>query len=654
MTTPPTPEPGDPAPRKLTRDEAIARLAERYRALVAPGQVVELRALKVRRGSGRPHTEAGFFDAGHLAEMARAALDLTDLARGVYFTLNPLNPEVLARRCNRTDWADEGELAKDKDVLARRWLLVDADPVRDPHVSATDVEKGRALDTARAVRAFLGGRGWPDPVLGDSGNGYHLLYRVDLPADDGGLVKRALEALAARFDTECVTIDRSVHNPGRICKLPGTLARKGDSTDDRPHRRARLLEIPDPCVPVPRERLDSLASEAPAPAAPPVPPHVPAGDRGTSGRFAARLCVDRWLADRGVAFRAKPEPDARGRTVYVLGACPFDPGHADPDACVMQAPDGALSAHCFHNGCAGRGWQAFKARIGPPGPDHYDPPRSTGARGCGRRNNRPSAPGPDRSDRPADPTSPPPPAGPAPEGPPAADGPPSEGPPAPPAPAGAGGARPVVAINAASTPVARTMAAITDVFVAAGDCYRRAGQLVRVTDGTIAPVLSAPELAGLLNHFAEVQVVNEDGGEYRPLISNVGSFGEGVFKIGMTRRRVPQDRVDELGDASVPFPFDVHAMISCADAPALEAALHRRFGARRVNRVNPRKEFFRVGLDEIIAAVRAEHGEVEYRADAEALEYLSSRTATDADLAGIEGAFADAEGTILLPRPAGT
>lgn len=87
------------------------------------------------------------------------------------------------------------------------------------------------------------------------------------------------------------------------------------------------------------------------------------------------------------------------------------------------------------------------------------------------------------------------------------------------------------------------------------------------------------------------------------VISNLGSFGEGVYKIGMTRRLEPLDRVRELGDASVPFKFDVHAMIVAEDAPALENALHKHFDARRMNKVNRRREFFRVTLDEIEAAV---------------------------------------------------
>lgn len=91
---------------------------------------------------------------------------------------------------------------------------------------------------------------------------------------------------------------------------------------------------------------------------------------------------------------------------------------------------------------------------------------------------------------------------------------------------------------------------------------------------------------------------------YVYIISNIGAFGENVYKIGMTRRLDPQDRVDELGDASVPFNFDVHAMIFSDDAPALETALHKAFEDRKLNMVNTRREFFNVTLDEIKAVVK--------------------------------------------------
>lgn len=119
------------------------------------------------------------------------------------------------------------------------------------------------------------------------------------------------------------------------------------------------------------------------------------------------------------------------------------------------------------------------------------------------------------------------------------------------------------------------------------------------------------------------------------IISNIGSFGENVYKIGVTRRLVPEDRVKELGDASVPFPFDIHAMISCENAPELESRLHKIFDDKRVNSVNVRKEFFRVSLEEIADAVKQIDEELQTCTSelkitklAEAVEYRKSLAKT--------------------------
>lgn len=123
------------------------------------------------------------------------------------------------------------------------------------------------------------------------------------------------------------------------------------------------------------------------------------------------------------------------------------------------------------------------------------------------------------------------------------------------------------------------------------------------------------------------------------VISNIGSFGDGVFKVGMTRRLEPMDRVKELGDASVPFPFDVHAMISCDDAPTLENALHQKLHKSRINKTNPRKEFFKADIETIFEVVREHHGEVQYIVDAEALQYRQSISMTDEDEEFIESVY---------------
>lgn len=110
------------------------------------------------------------------------------------------------------------------------------------------------------------------------------------------------------------------------------------------------------------------------------------------------------------------------------------------------------------------------------------------------------------------------------------------------------------------------------------------------------------------------------------VLSNIGSFGENIYKIGLTRRLDPEVRVKELGDASVPFGFDVHAMIYAEDAPAIEAALHREFKTNQVNSVNHRKEFFRVSLEKIRNAVeRLTDGEADFKMTALANEYYESR-----------------------------
>ncbi len=152
------------------------------------------------------------------------------------------------------------------------------------------------------------------------------------------------------------------------------------------------------------------------------------------------------------------------------------------------------------------------------------------------------------------------------------------------------------------------------------------------------------------------------------VISNIGSFGDRVFKVGLTRRLIPQERVDELGDASVPFTFDVHMMIRSDDAPSLEFSLHKALHKYRVNRVNFRKEFFRVDLETIKAAVEERlekhRAAVEtFTVDAEASQYRQSLTISDddfeflakvAEATGIEDEDDDVEGADdLLPTDGG-
>ncbi|MBQ3045170.1 MAG: DUF4041 domain-containing protein [Clostridia bacterium] len=123
----------------------------------------------------------------------------------------------------------------------------------------------------------------------------------------------------------------------------------------------------------------------------------------------------------------------------------------------------------------------------------------------------------------------------------------------------------------------------------------------------------------------DYRAANQRAG-YVYIISNIGSFGENVYKIGMTRRLDPTERIDELGDASVPFDFDIHAMIFSEDAPGLESALHNAFEHRKLNLVNHRREFFNVTLDEIKDVVKKNYDKtVEFIDVADAEQYRVSQ-----------------------------
>ncbi len=135
------------------------------------------------------------------------------------------------------------------------------------------------------------------------------------------------------------------------------------------------------------------------------------------------------------------------------------------------------------------------------------------------------------------------------------------------------------------------------------------------------------------------------------VISNIGSFGEGVFKIGMTRRLEPLDRIKELSDASVPFPFDVHMMITTENAPELEHKLHHALHKMRINRANPRKEFFRIDIESILDIVKENHGTVEYVAEPEALQYHESLSMSDEDHEYIESLYeADDDDDLVIEK----
>jgi P4 family phage/plasmid primase-like protien len=338
-----------------------------------PNPVIEMRLLKIKGESVYPFNVGGYFDAAHFVGAAVRALD-RKTAEGAYFTLNPLRNGVEARCPNKTKRAEAGGLTGKDDVAKRQWLMIDADPKRPAGISATKGERAKALADIQELRAYLKGQGWPEPIVASSGNGFHLYYRIDLPADDGGLVERVLRELSQRFSTAETKIDPTTHKPNQLTKLYGTYARKGEDTADRPHWRSHLVEVPG-CASVwdvstadvkvvTKEQLEAVGGAA---------SKARVGSSRNGPRQDHRLKVREYLQHRGVTVHA--EKPGSGGVVWLV-VCPFNPDHGTKkgDTVVGQKADGMTFFKCNHPDCDGKRWQEFKAAVGKPLPDHYDPP----------------------------------------------------------------------------------------------------------------------------------------------------------------------------------------------------------------------------------------------------------------------------------------
>ena len=354
-------------PPELQIDEGQIR--QTLDLIFPSGQVTELRALDVSTPSyRRPHTVAGYFDDVDALVDSLGPIQRT--AKGIYIIPNPINPALLARAANRArDVGERDPLTGDNDIVSRRWFMIDADPCRPAGISSTADQHELAIERVRQIRTVLSADGWADPILADSGNGGHLMYPIDLPRDDSGVMKRALEALAVRFDDEAVSIDLTVFNPARIWKLYGTISRKGDSLPDRPHRLARILEAPTILTSVSAQVITELASKAPT---------VETGRRAYSGGSAS-FDLDAWIAQHGLDL-VGPTPWQGGRR-WVFPICPWSSDHRNRSAYLLQLASGAIAAGCHHNGCAGKDWSALRAL--------YEPARRTGKESAPKPVSRP-------------------------------------------------------------------------------------------------------------------------------------------------------------------------------------------------------------------------------------------------------------------------
>ncbi len=246
-------------------------------AMIEPGGICEMRIICQETDQyGKKIINSAYFNDRHAFVAAAQRIHPT-YASGVYLTMNPVDPNAptLALKKDGTrrrpfnkgaTRAYKGDTTPDEHILSRRHLLIDIDAANPTGVSATDKERAAALVRRDEIRAYLDGLGWAPPrVETSSGNGGGLLYDIDLPNDEDTkqLVKRALEALAACFNTSTATVDVANSNAARITRIPGTVTAKGEHTLEHPWRRATAT-YPTGAGIVPRAQLEALAATLPA------------------------------------------------------------------------------------------------------------------------------------------------------------------------------------------------------------------------------------------------------------------------------------------------------------------------------------------------------------------------------------------------------
>lgn len=273
-----------------------------------------------------------------------------------YFTLNTIAPACAARSQRNKMMYGCKATTSDADIQQRKWVLIDFDPKRPSDTNATDEEKAKAKKAARNVYGYLRGRGFPNPVFCDSGNGWHLLYRCDLLNDESSkdLISRFLQSLALLFNDGVIDIDTSVFNASRICKCYGTYSRKGADTPERPQRLSRIYQVPPTIEIVGRALFEKIADELPKKEKP----------TWQNNYGMDRFDIDEFIRKHGIEV-AKELPFGNGGRKLVLKECPFDSNHKAPDSAIFVMPDGALGFKCFHNSCSLYRWSDLREKYEP-------------------------------------------------------------------------------------------------------------------------------------------------------------------------------------------------------------------------------------------------------------------------------------------------
>ena len=328
--------------------------------LFLPGDTVELRCVGKR-------TINGFYrDLNKLAKDAATLNYDFSPQQNVYCCLNPVSPDLYARCADKFGPIDRGGSVKDSQVVCRRWLLVDIDPVRPAGVSATNKQKRAAEKLAQKVYAWLADQlGAASLVCADSGNGSHILIRLpDVPADKKSrwVCERFLEMLDQKFSNKQAQVDKATFNAARICTLYGTIKRKGSDLPEQPHRPSKLVLVPDPLQAADWQTMAGLVDPYQEKQQQPAP----------SSNGQAQIDIPALLLQHAVSYSQDDDYQTQSgeiATRFVLEVCPFNPEHTDRSAVITQWPsNGALYFRCHHNGCTGKDWQALKQLWAVPAP----------------------------------------------------------------------------------------------------------------------------------------------------------------------------------------------------------------------------------------------------------------------------------------------
>lgn len=314
--------------------------------------VYELRLFNVK-GKG---TVSGYFN--DLDKLVNECAKWSGKCPGIYITLNPVNRALLGRANNRAIPFAKNT-TKDTEIISLEWLYIDVDPQRPTGVNASDQEKELAYLKAKEVFSYLKEEGFPDGVVADSGNGFHLKYRVGFPNEQEyrELIKNFLKLLDLKFSDNNVKIDTTTSNPARICKVYGTLSCKGDHTEERPHRLNKLLFVPEELEQVNADCLRKLTSQLPS------NENELKNFKTTNSEPYHIKDVGAWLDEKGI--KVKSVGNWNGGTKYLLEQCIWDPSHTDNSAIVVQYPDGRIIAMCQHNSCHGKGFSEFRDSLEP-------------------------------------------------------------------------------------------------------------------------------------------------------------------------------------------------------------------------------------------------------------------------------------------------